>query len=226
MARKSRRAKDPVTAAARVVAYPFQVKSRIEAFVRPAARVAGAAGIAMLVGCAVLSGTPREEWPRALDPSHLAVYVMISLAVASLLGWTYVHDGQKRIRRAIGPSISLVAYVVLPIGLAIAGLVGAERAAAVGGPPPWHWFWKLVHWYGPTLVVASLVSFLTWKSRGRYGRGIWFTLLVAPYAALLGYLVFGLRIAAIDDAHHETIRSLGSWSVALQLALGFFVGGD
>ena len=224
MVKRSRRAKDPVTRAAQVVALPWTVKSRIETIVRPAARVAGAAGIAMLVGCAVLAETPAEEWPRALSPDHLAVYVMVSLAVASLLGWTFVNDGQKRIRRAIGPQISLAAFVVLPIAFAILGFAGAERVSEVGGPAPWHWFWKLVRWYGPVLVVVSLVAFVTWKSRGRYGRGAWFVLLVAPYAALFAQLVLHVRVTPLEDAHATTIRALGSWAVALQLVLAFFVG--
>jgi len=224
MAKRSRRSKDPVTRAAQVVAYPWTVKSRVEKFVRPTARVAGAAGIAMLVACAVLAETPAEQWPRGLSPGHLAVYVMVSLAVASLLGWTFVNDGQKRIRRAIGAHLSLAAFVVLPIAFAILGFVGAERISAVGGPAPWHWFWRLVRWYGPVLVVVSLVAFVTWKSRGRYGRGAWFVLLVAPYAALFADFVLHLRVAPLEDAHATTIRALGSWAVALQLALAFFVG--
>ena len=224
MARRSRRAKDPVARAATVALYPFRVKSKVDAFLRPAARIAGAIGIAMLVACGFLWRTPAEQWPQWLDPSHLAIYAMISLAVASLLGWTFVHDGQTRIKRAIGKPLSLCAFVVLPISFTIAGLIGAADLEAIGGPPGAHWFWNLVHWYGPMLVVVSLLAFLTWKSRGRYARGLWFALLVAPYAALLAYLVFGLRLPGIDDAHHTTLRSLGSWAITLQLALCRVVG--
>lgn len=215
-----------MTEAAKAVAYPFRVKSRFQAFIRPAARVAGAIGVAMLVACGALAATPADGWPAALDPGRLPVYAMISVAVASLLGWTFVNDGQNRIERRIGRSASLVAFVVLPIAFAIAGFVGAARAEPIGGPGRGHWFWSVVHWYGPVLVVASLASFLSWKSRGRSGRGILFALLVAPYAALLAYLVFGLTVPGIDEAHHATLGALGSWAIALQLALSFFVGGD
>ncbi len=221
----ARRSKNPVTKAAQVAAYPFAVKSRFEAFIRPTARIVGALGLAMLVGCAVLARTPAEEWPRSLDPARLPTYAMISLAVASLLGWTFVHDGQTRIARAVGKRLSLVLFAVVPISLAYLGLVGAERVAALGGPPTTHWTWTLARWYGPACVVASLAAFLTWKSRGRFDRGAWFALLVAPYAALTAYLVFNWRIPGIDDAHRAALRSLGSWALALQLALGFFVGG-
>ena len=224
MPKRSRRAKDPVTKAAQVVAYPWTLKSRIDRFVRPAARIAGVAGIGMLVACAVLAGTPAEQWPEWLSPDRLRVYVMVSLAVASLLGWTFVSDGQKRIRRAVGAQISLAAFVILPISFAILGLIGAEATSAVGGPAPWHWFWRVVRWYGPVLVIVSLVAFVTWKSRGRYGRGAWFVLLIAPYAALFAYFVLHLRVLPIEDAHATTIRALGTWAVALQLALAFFVG--
>jgi len=174
----------------------------------------------------VLSTTPHEEWPKALVPSRFPTYVMISLAVASLLGWTCVHDGQTRIRKAIGKQISLISFFALPIAFAYLGLLGAARVATVGGPGPGHWFWTLVKWYGPACVVASLVVFLQWKSRGRYARGAWFAFLVAPYVVLLAYLVFGFRFPSIDDAHHAALTSLGSWALALQLTLGFFVGGE
>jgi hypothetical protein len=221
----ARRKKSTVTKAAEVVAYPFQVKSKFEEFIRPTARFLGFVGLAMLVGCLVLSTTPREEWPAHLAPARLPTYVMISLAVASLLGWTCVHDGQTRIRRSIGKQLSLILFVALPIAFAYLGLLGAARVATVGGPGPGHWMWTLVRWYGPTCVLASLVSFLSWKSRGRTMRGAWFAFLVAPYAVLLAYLVFGFRFPSIDDAHHEALTSLGSWALALQLTLGFFVGG-
>jgi hypothetical protein len=224
MARRSKRSKDPVTQAAEVVAYPWTVKSQIETVLRPGARVAGVVGIAMLVACGVLAETPHDEWPQALSPQHLPAYVMVSLAFASLLGWTFVNDGQKRIRRRIGAGVSLWAFVVLPIAFAIVGLIGAERFAAVGGPATGHWFWKVVRWYGPMLVIVSLVAFVTWKSRGRYGRGAWFVLLVAPYAALFADLVLHLRVMPLEEAHATTIRALGSWAIALQLALAFFVG--
>lgn len=228
MATRRRRSRPPgpLTHAARVVALPYRVKARFEEFLRPGARVAGACGLAMLAACAVLAGTPPERWPGALDPDRLAVYAVVSLAVASMLGWAFAHEGQKRIRKAVGDRVALAAFVVLPIAFAIVGLVGAQRIAAAGGPPPEHWTWSVVHWYGPTLAVLSLAAFLSWKSRGRTGRGAWFALLVAPYALLLACLVFGFRVVALDDAHADTLRALGSWAVALQLALGFFVGGE
>jgi hypothetical protein len=224
MGKRSRRAKDPVTQAAQVVSYPWRVKSKVNDVIRPSMRVLGVAGLGMLAGCIVLWTTPPEHWPPALEPSLLPVYAMISLSVASLLGWTFVSDGQTRIRRKIGPTASLWAFVILPISFAIAGFIGAARFAAVGGPAPSHWFWSVVHWYGPVLAVTSLWSFLSWKSRGRFARGAWFGILVAPYAILLALLVFGLRITAIDEAHHTTLRALGTWAIALQFALGYFVG--
>lgn len=226
MGRRSRRSKDPIAETARVVSYPWRVKSKVDDFVRPTMRVLGVVGLGMLFGCMVLKSTPPEQWPRPLDPALLSVYAMISLAVASLLGWTFVHDGQTRIRRKIGKQTSLVVYVILPITFAILGFIGAARFAAVGGPAPSHWFWGVVHWYGPVLAVTSLWAFLSWKSRGRFARGLWFGILVAPYAILLALLVFGLRLTSLDEAHHAALRSLGTWAVALQFALGYFVGGD
>ena len=226
MARRSKRSKDPVTRAAEVVSYPWRVKSKVNDFIRPAMRVLGVIGLGMLVGCAVLWQTPAGEWPPQLAPGLLHVYFMVSLAVASLLGWAFVSDGQARIRQSIGARPSLLLFVILPISFAIVGFIGAARFAAVGGPSQSHWFWSVVHWYGPLVAVVSLTAFLTWKSRGRFARGVWFGMLVAPYALLLALLVFGLPLSPIDSAHHATLRSLGTWAVALQFALGYFVGGE
>ena len=226
MGRRSRRSKDPIADTARVVSYPWRVKSKVNDFIRPAMRVLGVVGLGMLAGCIVLWTTNLEQWPAWLEPSLLPVYAMISLSIASLLGWTFVSDGQTRIRRKIGKQTSLVAFVILPISFAILGFIGAARLAAVGGPSPSHWFWGVVHWYGPVLAVASLWSFLSWKSRGRFSRGVWFGILIAPYAILLALLVFGLRLTALDEAHHATLRALGTWAVALQFTLGYFVGGE
>jgi hypothetical protein len=225
MSRRRARAEDPVTKTAKAVAYPFRVKSKLEAFIRPAARVVGALGLVLLVGCVVLWRLPAEQWPRGLVRERLPTYVIVSLAVASLLGWAFVSDGQKRVRRAVGRPLSLALFVVVPIAFAYLGFVGPARIASWGGPAKAHWIWTLVRWYGPVVVVASLVAFLTWKSRGRYDRGAWFALLVAPYVALLAFLVFGVRFASIDEAHRAALTTLGSWAVALQLTLGFFVGG-
>ena len=224
--RRSRRSKDPVTDAARVVSYPWRVKSKVDDFVRPTMRVLGVVGLGMLAGCIVLWQTPPEQWPPSLEPRLLSVYAMISLSVASLLGWTFVHDGQQRIRKKIGRRTSLVVYVILPISFAIVGFIGAARFAAVGGPSSSHWFWTVVHWYGPVLAVTSLWAFLSWKSRGRFSRGAWFGVLVAPYAILLAMLVFGLRFTSVDEAHLTTLRALGTWAVALQFVLGYCIGGD
>src|SRR5688572_11886163 len=124
MASRFRRAKkDPVGTAAKAVAYPWKVKSRVDRFLRPAARIAGAAGVAMLGACAVLTGTPAEQWPQALSRDLLPVYWIVSLAVASLLGWTFVADGQKRIRKRVGATAALALFLVCPIAFAILGLV-------------------------------------------------------------------------------------------------------
>ena len=151
--------------------------------------------------------------------------MMMSLALASLLGWTCVHDGQGRIQRRLPRAVAALLFVVLPIGCALLSLAGPRRIESWGGPAPSHWIWPCVRWYGPVAVVANLVAFVTWKARGRYGRGAWFALLIAPYAALFAYLVFGVDVAGLDEAHHATMSALGSWAVALQLALAFFVGG-
>ena len=222
MARRRRRREDPVATAAKTVALPFRVKSKIGEAVRPTARVLGALGVGLLVGCGVLALTPPDAWPRGLAPRLLPVYTMVSLTIASLLGWCFVSDGQKRISRRLPESVAAFAFVAMPIVCAILGLFGERVVTSMTNA---RWPWHVVHWYGPVLVVLNLVAFLTWKSRGRSGRGVWFALLVAPYAALFAYFVFGVRISGIDGVHHTTLAALGSWALALQLVLSFFVGG-
>jgi hypothetical protein len=210
--------------AARAIAYPIRVQARVYRVLRRTAGIVGAIGVAMLVGCAVLARTPAEEWPRTLDPAHLPVYVVLSLSVASLLGWAYVQEAQDRIESRLGRIVSIAVFVVLPLVFALAGLLGPARVAQVGGPAPGHWFWTLARWYGPAVILASLVVFVrTRVLRGKF-HGIVFGLLVLPYVVLTAYLVFGLSFGGLDAAHHATMQALGTWAIALQLALTVFVG--
>src|SRR5687768_13292604 len=105
--RRARRSGNPVATAASAVTFPLRVRSRVEAFLRPGARVVGALGVAMLAACAICAGTPPERRPPWAGADLLPVWWMVSLAAASLLGWTFVHDGQTRIRRAIGRPAAL-----------------------------------------------------------------------------------------------------------------------
>src|SRR6185503_10282694 len=103
-----------VKTAARAVALPFRLKSWISDAVRPTARVLGVLGLALLAGCAVLAWMPPESWPAPLEPPLLPVYVMISLVTASLLGWTFVSDGQARIARWMPKIVAAVLFVLMP----------------------------------------------------------------------------------------------------------------
>jgi hypothetical protein len=224
MSNTDRERRGAVGSAARAVTLPFRVQSRVQAVVLPMARVFGAFGILMLLGCGVLAWTPASNWPSRLSPQLLPIYLMVSLTMASLLGWTFVNDGQARIARWMPKPVAALFFVVLPVICAVLGLVGEEFVRSYAGPDR-PWVWLVVHWYGPVLIVLNLLAFHSWKSDGK-GNGVLFFLLVLPYLALLCFLVFGVRIEALDSVHRTTLAALGSWALALQLVLAFFVGGS
>jgi hypothetical protein len=211
--------------AVRAATYPLRVITRIYRFVRTAARVLGWLGILLLAACWLLAVTPDQGWPGWLDPTHLPIYVSLSLVLACMLGWAFVEEGQEHIERAVGAVVSVALFVVLPVACAALGVLASNPFGIGWGPPPTHWVHPLARWYGPSLVVVSLVVFLRRKSRAGRARGVWFGLLVAPYVALFAWLVLGVRVGGLDEAHEATVHSLGAWAIALQLALAFFVGG-
>ncbi len=205
------------------MALPWTVRERVDAVLRPGARVVGALGAASLLACAVLWTTSDERWPPGVRRHDLPVVAFGSLLAASLLGWSFLSDGQKRVRRGVGRPVAAALYLVLPIALAALSLVGPTRMGAIGGPGPEHVLWTALRWYGPVLVSLTLVAFLRWKSRGRTGRGLWFAALAAPYALLLLYFAMGVRLLPLSEPLERTLASMGAWALALQLALAYFV---
>jgi hypothetical protein len=68
----------------------------------------------------------------------------------------------------------------------------------------------------------SLVSAIQSTSR----RGLGYVLLFAPYALLFMYLSLGVHVDWIEGPMHDTLTSMGSYAIAVQLILAFFIGGE
>jgi hypothetical protein len=205
------------------------IPKRLDERVRPFARALGWAGIAALAGCAWLRVAPHEDWPAGLEPRRFPVYVTVALVAASLLGWAYMQEGQARIERRIGRRAALAVFVFLPLGAAVAGWVDDRVALAPETRASWATTFRVARWVSPALVVASLWSFFAGKAVRASGlhvpRAIGYGLLLLPFVALLGALVFGFRFPWIDEPLHETLTALGGGAVALQIVLAWFVGG-
>lgn len=199
--------------------------SRIDAVVRPAATAIGWAGIMALVALALLSGAPPGDWPSFLDPRRMAVYATIALVAASLLGWSFMQQGQERIMRRTGRGPGLLLFVFLPVAAAILSFVDGHAPLEPGTRAEFSTLFWIARWYSPAAVVASVVAFLAAKSN-RTARGIWYAALLTPYCVLLGALVFGFRFPWIEVPLRTTLGALGGGAIAVQLVLAWFVGGS
>ena len=197
---------------------------RLDAKVEPVAAAIGWVGVVAIAALAVLAFLPDDTWPFGMERARLPIYGTIALVLASLLGWTFMQNGQARIERRIGRRASLWAFAILPLVAAIVTFA-VEHAFVAGAT---HGTWSVVvltaRWYAPTAVVVSVAAFLSAKS-GRRRTLLVYVALLAPFGALVLALVFGFRLPFIDASLHETLRSLGSGAVALQILLAWFVGG-
>jgi len=82
----------------------------------------------------------------------------------------------------------------------------APRSAAAGEVPPLHGLWRPT-WFGPGTVPAVLLAWLGWRyAAGLAARLSWRRLLLASYAASLGWL---LSLALVDGTSGLS-RSLGN----------------
>lgn len=207
----------------RAVTDVASIPQRLDERIRPAATAAGWLGVLGLAACAVLHVLPDADWPAGTTRDRLPVYVTCALVAASLLGWSFMQEGQKRIERRTGRPIGLALFVFLPLAAAAVTLADEHLPIRPDVRREWETVFVAARWYSPAAVVASVAAFLASKS-GRRARLVGHGLLLAPYAVLLGALVFGFRFPWIDEPLHDTLGSLGGGAVALQIVLAWFVG--
>ena len=209
-----------------------RAKKSFDAAVQLLAWYAGWLGFALLVACGLLWLVPRDSWDRllALNADSLPLYTLIALLMASLLGWRLVNLGEDRLQRNFGKHVNLVLFVVLPIACILAELLQQYVTDATGMQPPDHPFWLFVRWYPIALICVSAAVFLMWKSRPRkrvyFDRGIGYALLLTPYAMLFAFLELGLRMDWLDTHLRDTFSAAGQYTIALQLVVAYFIGGD
>ncbi|MCG3133241.1 MAG: hypothetical protein HMLKMBBP_00366 [Planctomycetes bacterium] len=229
--RRKRRAGAPGAAGrvGRAITDVAAIPKRIDDRVRPFAQAAGWAGIAALAACLALRGASADAWPFGLGPSDFPVCVTVSLVAASLLGWSFMQEGQARIERAVGRGASLALFVFAPLAAAAAGWIEHRSELPDETRRAWSAAFAAARWYAPAVVAAGLVAFFVRGTRVRALRTAWRATLALPYAALLAALVFGVRLPWVGDelraALGETLGSLGTGAVALQIVLAWFVGG-
>ena len=225
---ESSRLRRATAALGKAVKAPLTIREKLNAWLLPSAMVLGGIGLTALLGCLLVWLLPAESRPEQLDVSELAFATVVSLLFASLLGWGCMQKGLGRIRRKVGWGIGGWLFVGLPMACATFGLLannGWIDPEGLGGDPSL----LFARGYPPALVAASLLAYVTASTRvgerGRSKRGAYFTLLVAPYALLMAYLVFKFETPWLDDAFEDTIHDLGEGAIVAQVALAYFCGG-
>jgi len=196
---------------------------RINAHLAPFAALVGWSGIAALAVLGLLSLRPDEEWPTGLERARLPVYVTLALVAASLLGWTFVQRGQKRIGRQLGRRGSLWVFVFLPLLAAGVGVVEGTRVLPDAAHARCELLFDVARWVGPVSIAVCLAAFFTSPPlRGTQSRAV-HALLVAPYAALLAPVVLGFDLPFVAEPMQEGLSALGGGAIAVQLVLAWFV---
>jgi integral membrane sensor domain MASE1 len=139
-----------------------------------------------------------------------------------------MQKGLGRMRRTVGWTVGGWLFVGLPMACAAYGFLagaGYVDPAGLGGDTGV----LFARWYPPGLVAASLLAYVTAKARvgheGQSKRSAYFTLLVAPYALLMAYLIFKFEAPWLDDSLEDSIHALGEGAVVAQVALAFFCSG-
>jgi hypothetical protein len=222
MARR-RKQQPPAARVGRAVTKVATIGRRLDERVRPWATAVGWIGVAALLVCALLAVLPSAAWPAGLARDRLPVWATLSLVAASLLGWSFMQEGQARIERRTGRRWALVLFVFLPIAATFVTFVEQHGAPDAATRAEWSGTFWLARWYSPAAIVASLASFLASKPR-RGNRRAAYALLLLPYAVLVATLLFGFRFPWLDEPLRRTLGSLGAGAVALQLILAWFVG--
>jgi hypothetical protein len=205
-------------------------KRSFDRAVRGVAWVVGWVGMGALALVGLLWLLPVESWSPPLNPAHLHAYTLGAISAASLVGWSFVNQGEDRIRDRVGKHVSLAAFVILPVACTVAGFFPAQVESATGANPPAHPLWLFVRWYPPALIMLSASVFLARKSKPRkyvYARrAVAYILLLAPYALLFAYMTFGPFVDWVDGPMHETLAAAGVFAIALHLAFAYFIDSE
>jgi hypothetical protein len=203
-------------------------RERLNKGLLPLAYVLGGLGMTALLFCTVL-WLLGDNRPGQVDTDALLAATVGSLLFASLLGWGCMQKGLGRMRRKLGWTLGGWFFVGLPMACALLGLAAAKEWAPVEDWGGGSALLVFARGYPPALVFASLVAYVTANSRvgeeGSKKRGIYFTLMVSPYALLMAYLIFQFEAPWLDDHLEETIHSAGEGTVVAQVALAYFCGG-
>lgn len=217
------------SAAVQVVMLPSTLRERVNGYVYPGARVAGALGLCVLaVWAALRFALPAERWEQALDPDHLPVLLAIGLCAASLLGWASMSEGLRRVRARLGRPPCSVLFVLLPMLCAVLTLLSAQEWIAPEEWPGAALVVPFLRWYPPALVVlfvaVNLTAIARDEQRGGPRAALGEAALCIPYALLLLAFVLGTWASAeLRDSLEETIEAMGSGAIVLQVGLAWFI---
>ncbi len=208
----------------------LSLPERLRRSLVPVAFCAGWIGVAALLACGVIALVPDAARPQIVQGDRLPLAAVLSLCVAALLGWGYVQDGQTHVRQRIGRPAAIVAFVVLPLLAAAVSFVSAHDVgtAPVAEWPGGRWIALVARWYMPALIAVSIATFLARTTRPKkriyLRRGVWFVVLVSPYAVLLAVLLLDLGTPWLEEPIEDAVGTIGRSSIAAQLIVGYFLG--
>ncbi|MCO5167392.1 MAG: hypothetical protein M9894_13665 [Planctomycetes bacterium] len=218
----------PVKATDAVVAGVQTTRERLNAFLLPWALRVGWLGLSGLVVCAGLAVIDAAHWPRPLDKDDLPVYAVASLVAASLLGWGCVQAGVRSIRGLVGGRLGGWLFVLLPLACAVLVLLQVRRVIDPSTWPHGEHLATFARWYPAALVALGLVAYTLGRVRadrapGRFERGAWVLLLLAPYALLMAHLVVRVELPWLAESLEDTVDELGTAALVLQVVMAYFV---
>lgn len=220
-----------ITDAAMAVVVPLTLlqhaREVVNRLLLPVALAVGAIGMAGLIACLVLLVLPAERWPGVLDPNQLPIYMTLSLVASSLLGWGCMQSGLGRMRGAVGWTVGGWLFVLLPLVCAVLTVLGAADVLALDTWPGAPWSERLIRWYPPGVVFASLGVYVWTQLRkpgeDRLARNMGSIALVLPYVALLATLVLGVESPLLSESLRDAVESLGSGAIVVQVVLAYFL---
>lgn len=218
----------PVHGVGAVVDGVQTARERLNGALLPWAWRIGWVGMSALVVCAVLWIIDEERWPEGLEGDLLPYYALASLVAASLLGWGCMQVGMRRIREAVGGRIGRWMFVLAPLVCAVLVLLQVREVIDMATWQGGESIALVARWYPPTLVALGLLSYLTRKldedqEPGRYERGAWLVLLLAPYAFLMAHVVVRVDVPWLSESLEDTLDEVGTTAIVIQIVLAYFV---